>query len=40
MFRNGYLGSPAHAFEKLGKLVLGLKGAHRNIGGFHNKQAR
>jgi hypothetical protein len=40
MFRNGYLGSPTHALEKLGKLVLGLKGAHRCISGFHNKQAR
>jgi hypothetical protein len=40
MFRNGYLGSPTHAFEKLGKFVFSLKGAHRRIASFHNKQAR
>jgi hypothetical protein len=40
MFRNGYLGSTTHTFEKFGKFVLCLKGTHRRVGGFHNKQAR
>jgi hypothetical protein len=40
MFRKGYLGSTAHALEKLGNPVLGLKGARGSIACFHNEQAR